>query len=266
MNPEILEIVPWQAPMPSTPQTVLITLTVSVALASIWFIFKETKRRKDWIPVYAFLGAGLSVVYEPLGDMLVSAFYPMEGQIGWIKLFGRQIPLFIGVLYFWYMSVPAIYFLKRLETGISTGVLWRMYLFTMALAIGIELFGVNVDAWIYYGPHPFMVFGVPLWATFTYGGFTIAIAVGLHLIATNIDRKHHWIIIPAIPLFLIAGHCPLSLPTAAAMFSTDNPVWIWLGGSITIGLSLLFVHVISLVYCDKKNNLQATYENLRQAQ
>lgn len=257
MNPHILGLVPWDAVMPAGPQTILIALSVLVAALSIWFVSAEHKRRNDWVPVFAFVGGGLAVFYEPLGDILVSVLYPIHGQIGWIDVMGRKVPLFIGVLYFWYMSVPAIYFLRQLEHGLSAATLWRNYALVIAIAIGIEIFGVSLDAWVYYGSQPYVVFGVPLWAPFTYGGFVVTICVGLHAMATNLDRRHHWLIVPAIPMFMGGGHCILALPAALAMFTTDTPLWIWLGATVSIALSLLLVYVVSLVYCSDRNRAAA---------
>ena len=156
MNPKILDLVPWDAVMPAGPQTLLISLSLFVALLALWFVVVEVKRRQDWVPVYAFIGGGLSVVYEPLGDMLVCALYPMHGQIGWIELFGRSIPMFIGVLYFWYMSVPALYFLRRLDQGLTRAGFWANYWLLIVLAIGIEVYGVSQAAWVYYGKQAFV--------------------------------------------------------------------------------------------------------------
>ena len=249
MTPQILNLVPWDAPMPAGPQTLLIALSCVVFVLALWFVVIETRRRGDWVPVFAFLGGGLIVVYEPLGDILASVYYPERGQVGWIDLFGRQIPLFIGVLYFWYMSVPAIYFLRAVERGLTRAALWRLYAMTVVLAVGIELFGVNMDAWIYYGPHPYVLAGVPLWCPMTYSAFLISISIGLHLMATQLDRRHHWLIVFGVPMFMCGGHCAASLPTAAAMFSTTKPAWIWLGGTVSIALSLGLVYAVSLVYC-----------------
>ncbi len=252
MNPKILELVPWTAVMPATPQLLLIILSCLMLLLSLWFIKRESQRRGDWVPVYALLGAGLAVIYEPLGDILVSVLYPVPGQVGWISLFGRQVPLFIGVLYFWYMSVPALYFLKRLEQGLTRAALWRLYGFTVALAIGIELFGVNLHAWIYYGPQPFVLMGVPLWCPMTYSAFLVTISMGLQLMSKHLDRKHQWLIIFGLPVCMSGGHCAAALPTAAAMFSTSDPVWIAIGGAASFGISLLLVYAMSLVYCSER--------------
>lgn len=249
MNPKILDQVPWDAPMPAGPQNLLIGLSCLVFVLSLWFVVCETRRRRDWVPVFAFIGGGIAILYEPLGDILASVLYPVHGQVPWIDLFGRKIPLFIGVLYFWYMSVPAIWFIRAVEHGLTRAALWRLYLMTAAVAIAIELFGVNMDAWIYYGPHPYMVFGVPLWCPMTYSAFLVSISIGLQLMSTQLDRRHHWLIMLGLPMFMSGGHCAASLPTAAAMFSTDHPAWIWLGGTVSIALSFLMLHAVSLVCC-----------------
>lgn len=249
MNPKILDQVPWDAVMPAGPQTLLTVLSLIMFVLALWFVVAECKRRGDKMALYAFLGGGLIIVYEPLGDMLASVLYPVHGQIGWIDLFGRKIPLFIGVLYFWYMSVPGIYFVKKVEQGLTKAALWRMYFFTLVVAIGIELFGVNVDAWVYYGPHPYVLAGVPLWCPVTYSGFLMTISIGLYGMVKALDRRHQWIILFGLPICMAGGHCAVSLPAAAAMYSTDNPVWIWAGATASILLSLLLVYAAGQVYC-----------------
>ena len=241
--------------MPAGPQELLTVISVTLWLLAAWFVYTECRRRQDRVPLFAFLGGGLAIVYEPLGDILVSVLYPVHGQVTWINLFGRPIPLFIGVLYFWYMSVPAIYFLRRLEHGLTRAALWRMYGLSLILAIGIELYGVNVSAWVYYGSHAYVLFGVPLWCPVTYSGFLTTIAVGLHLMATQLDRRHHWVILFGLPVCMAGGHLAMSLPASAAMFSTDQPLWIWLGATASIALGLLLVHVVSLVFCVDRHRM-----------
>ncbi len=249
MNPKILDLVPWDAVMPAGPQNLLIGLSLLIALLAMWFVVVEVKRRNDLVPVYAFIGAGLAIVYEPLGDMLVCALYPLHGQIGWIDVFGRLIPMFIGVLYFWYMSVPGLYFLRKLDTGLTRSTFWRDYWILVALCVGIEVYGVSQAAWVYYGTHAYVVWGVPLWAPFTYAGFTLTICIGLHLMSTQLARKHQWLIIPGLPLFMWGGHLAITMPASTAVFTTTDPLWLWVGATITMALSVMLAWVVSMVYC-----------------
>lgn len=249
MTPQILNEVPWDAAMPSGPQNLLIALSLLVFAAALWFVRVEVKRRGDRVPVYAFIGAGLAVAYEPLGDMLVCALYPLHGQIGWVTLFGRSVPLFIGVLYFWYMSVPGLYFLRQLENGYSKAKFWRDYWLMVVIAIAIELYGVSQHAWVYYGAHAYVLFGVPLWAPFTYAGFSLAICIGLQAMTARLDRRHHWLVVFGLPLCMWGGHLAVTMPASAAVFSTSEPVWLWIGATITIALSIGLAWAMTLVYC-----------------
>ena len=48
------------------------------------------------------------VLYEPPADIPVSVVYSERRQIGLINLFGRSVPLFVGLLFFWYISVHRV--------------------------------------------------------------------------------------------------------------------------------------------------------------
>lgn len=257
MTPAILTQVPWDAVMPAGPQTALIALNSAILLLALWFLATEVRRRGDWVPGYVLIGAGLAVFYEPLGDLLVSVLYPIHGQIGWIDTFGRRVPLFIGVLYFWYMSVPAVFFLRVVERGLNIRTLWLLYGAVFAVALCYELFGVNLKAWIYYGQQAFVLFSVPLSAPFSYGAFVVAQCVGVQLIVSNFPRDRHWLVIPAVPLLLAGAHCAVALPAASAMWTTTSALWIWAGAALTIILSIGLVWVAGLIYCRAPVAIQA---------
>ncbi len=251
MTPEILARVPWDAVMPQGPQWTLTIVSALLWLLAAWFVRSECRRRGDLVPLYAFIGGGLAILYEPLGDTLASVLYPVHGQMVWTNLFGRPIPVFIGLLYFWYMSVPAIYFLRRVEQGLTVAGLWRMYLLSFVLAFAIECYGVNVGAWVYYGDHAYRLLGVPVWCPVTYSGFLCSIAIGLHSMATHLERRHQWLIILGLPACMMGGHLAMSLPAAAAMFSTGDPLWIWVGASLSMLLGLLLVYAMGVQYARK---------------
>lgn len=249
MYPKIFDAMLLDVVMPSATHNIMLAFGSINLLLAGWFFIVEIKRRKDWVPLYAFIGGGCIVIAEPLADILFSAFYPVHGAIGYIDLLGRAVPLIIGMNYFWYMALPPIYFLKRLEQGLTTASFWRLYLVVFMFAEAGELLGVNVGAWYYYGPHPFVVFGVPQWVVFVYSGFLVTLCAGLHFMVTNLDRRQHWIIIPGMLFFYVAGFATLSLPTADAMLTTDNPVWIYIGGTASIALTLLLTYVVSQIFC-----------------
>ena len=73
---------------------------------------------------WVIAGAAIAILYEPLGDFLVLAFYPVRHQIGWVEMFGHQVPLFIEVLYFWYFCPFVLVFVRLAKRGFTARTWW----------------------------------------------------------------------------------------------------------------------------------------------
>src|SRR5262245_17925893 len=110
--------VPVQAQMPQTAEIVLIVGMTALALLSGAYAVRESRRRGDLVLIFLVVGCALAVFYEPLGDQLVRVYYTERGQATWIHTFGRDIPVFIGILYLWYMPAGAYYLLRVAERGV----------------------------------------------------------------------------------------------------------------------------------------------------
>ena len=76
--------VPFEVPMPQTAQTVLIIAMTVMALISLSYAIYASVRRRDLVHIWLFIGAGLAIPYEALGDNLVHVYYTEQGQIGWV--------------------------------------------------------------------------------------------------------------------------------------------------------------------------------------
>ena len=161
-------MVPVTKIMPSGAQTIFI-IGSSVGFVLIWaYAIRESLRRRDWIPVLVVAGCGLAIFYEPLGDQMAHVYYTERSQISWIDAFGRHIPLFIGLLYFWYMSVGAMWLLRAKRDGVTARAWWTRWAGFLCFALGLEMLSAkgfsypNGAPWIYYGHQAFMVLGVPI--------------------------------------------------------------------------------------------------------
>jgi len=241
--------------MPADHQMIYLVASCVAFVASLWFIASECRRRGDWLAAFAFIGGGLTIFYEPLADILASVFYPVQGQLTWIELVGRKVPVAVGILYFWYMSVPAVYAVRRAEQGLTRAALWRLYLFLFTAITFFEFYGSNIGVQFYYGPHPYVVFGAPLWCTASFSAFAVGTSICLYLIS-KLERQHHWLAIFGVPLSMAGTHMVVSLPTTLAMLTTTDPFWIWTGGTLTIALSLVLTHAASLVLCSDSAAMQ----------
>lgn len=211
--------VPLNEPMPHTAQIVLLVGMTIMAAASIAYAVRESRRRGDLVLVFLVIGAGISIFYEPLGDFLVDVYYTERGQIGWVDTFGRSIPAFIGILYFWYLPVSSYVLPRYSKTGITAKRFWSLWAGFLSFAIFFEMFVTNVGGktWIYYGPQAFKFLDVPVLTPFTYVSFCTAIGAGICGLARVLPRAQQWLIVPAVPMLMTASHAATSLPLAIAL-------------------------------------------------
>ena len=240
--------VPSDVPMPGTGQTVLLALMTLLALASIAYAVIESRRRGDLFLVFLVIGAGLAIPYEALGDELVHVYYTELGQIAWIHTFGRDIPAFIGILYCWYLPFGAYALRRRAGSGVTRRAFWAAWLATLAFCTGFEILvtGTLGPTWIYYGPQAFMLGDVPFFTPFTYVSFCVGIGAGVCGLERLLPRKHHWMLLPAVPMLMFATQGMTSLPLAASLHSgTTSQLYLSLGALGTAAFAVTLAWIVS---------------------
>jgi hypothetical protein len=241
--------VPFEVPMPHTAQTVLIIAMTVMALISLGYAIYASIRRRDLAHIWLFIGAGLAIPYEALGDNLVHVYYTERGQIGWVTTFGHSIPAFIGILYFWYLTIFAYVMIRRARTGVSARRFWLEWSGFLSFAIFFEMLVTSVGGptWIYYGPQAFMVGDVPVLTPFTYVSFMVAIAGAFCALERLLPRGRQWLIVPAVPMVMAGSHAATSLPLAVALHSgTTNTTYIAIGAIGTALFAVVLAYVVSL--------------------
>lgn len=240
---------PVGAVMPASTQTVLIIVMGTIAACWLVAVAVLAIRQKSWIPVYITIGSILSLGYEPLGDWLELAWYPAVNQVTAVQFFGRNVPLFIGLLFVFYFGAVVIAFAKLADSGLT----WRKWwTFAGAILVGQTVFEMICLAfdhpWVYYGNQPFVVLSLPLWIMFTCVSFQILGGAGVYAIQHYLPARAHWLAVPAMPVLFLAGHGAAALPGALALHSTDNAALIWLGATGSIAVSVLIIWVLGLLF------------------
>lgn len=247
--------IPLGAVMPAGAQIGLTIATGLIALVVGLYAVAESRRRKDLVAVFLVIGAGLSVFYEPLGDLLAKVYYPEHGQWTWITAFGHGIPVFIGLLYFWYMSIGALWLLRKASVGVTAKQWWTAWTGYLVFAIALEIVaakGLSTDhgaPWIYYGNQTFMVAGVPFFTPWTYGpSIDTVIAIGALTLVRFFPRRQHWLLLPLVPMLMLAGHLTTAWPSVLTMHSTHNTLLLHLGAIGTAACAVLVSYLGSQLF------------------
>jgi hypothetical protein len=232
--------------MPDGLQTgLLVVLGVGAAVA-VAAAVRTARRRSTPVPVLVLLGSLLCVAYEPIGDLMVLAYYPEDGQVSWVNLFGRGIPLFIGLMYLCYIGPFVLLFDHLRRRGFTTRTWWSLWGGVALAIIGIEIAVMRIGAaWVYYGPQRTVVADLPLWTPVTYVSFLFAIAAGVHALDRFLRPGDRWLIVPAVPALLAGAHVSTSLPAAAALYSTAEPGPVLMGALGSVAVAVLLAHGLS---------------------
>jgi hypothetical protein len=217
------------------------------ALALLTFIHaaRESRRRNDLLPIFLVIGAGLSVFYEPLGDHLVHVYYPEKNQLTWITNYGLDIPVFIGLLYFWYMPFAAFVMLRKRRTGFTVERFWTEWTAKTVFFVGFEIVVLALcgTTWIYYDPQPFKVANVPLLTPVTYAAFALAIGVVACMIERFVPKRLYWVAVPLVPATMMTSHVLASMPLSSTLWTTTNTTVLTAGavmsGILSVGFAAL---------------------------
>ncbi|HEY4409668.1 MAG TPA: hypothetical protein VGO87_07285 [Acidimicrobiia bacterium] len=235
--------------MPAGLQRGLVALLAVAAVVAVIALAHTARRQRSTVPLLVLLGALLCVVYEPIGDRMVLAYYPEHGQITWVTLFGRGIPVFIGLMYIAYIGPFVLLFDHLRNRGFTVRSWWALWAGSAATIVLVELAVLRIGpAWVYYGPQRTVVGDLPLWTPFTYVAFLFAIAAGVHTLATRLTGRRRWLIIPAVPTLLAAAHLTTSLPGALALYHSTDPTLILAGALTSVALSALLTWALGLLF------------------
>jgi hypothetical protein len=154
---------PMEMVMPAMPQTIFIVANLAVCGAA--FVYAEYYRRRSGSAVgfLLLLAGAATVINEPVVDVLGLCWFADRGSIGLFTAWGVTIPIFMLPVYSWYVGGQALVAYIAIRSGVTTQRLFRLYAIFAAVNVALELPGLNMGIYAYYGTQPFEAFGFPFW-------------------------------------------------------------------------------------------------------
>jgi hypothetical protein len=154
---------PMEMVMPALPQTIFIIANLAICGAAL--AYAEYHRRcSGSAEGFLFLLAGAAtVINEPVVDVLGLCWFADRGSIGLFRAWGVTIPIFMLPVYCWYVGGQALLAFIAIGAGLTTQRLFRLYAIFAAVNVALELPGLHMGIYAYYGNQPFEAFGFPFW-------------------------------------------------------------------------------------------------------
>lgn len=202
-------------------------------------------------PLLLFCMAGglCASLFEPFVDVMGLVYLTEHGAHGTFTLLGRTMPLFVPIMYPWYIGGLAYLTCRRFEAGIGARGVFGLFGAFVLVNFALEAPGLLTDVYTYYGRQPFNVWGHPLWWGFE-NAFT-ALSAGTMVYGLRRLGARGVQLAGAIPLIFVAEGLS-NAGTGWPMYATLNDgslsyAWTYAAALVTVGLVLFGVWFCALV-------------------
>ena len=209
-------------------------------------------RRRDPALLFCMLGALLACFIEPLLDLTTNVWLgsPAQGQWAAFNTLGHPFPLWTLGSYTWYVGGEAFlvyHLLTRRTFDQARRLAWLCFSVFVITDFALEVPGLALHVYSYYGPQALRVLRFPLFWTAANSAIPVVLGTVLYLIRPRITGWRNIVIIPLVPLITGGVWGAVLFPVANAQNASHRlPITVIdLCGLATIMLSLLCVWLIT---------------------
>jgi hypothetical protein len=176
-------------------------------------------------------------------DVLGLCWFADQGSIGLFRAWGFTIPAFMLPVYCWYVGGQALIAFDAIQAGITSRRLFRMYAVFAVVNAALEIPGLNMRIYAYYGAQPFQIFGFPLWWPICNALMPIVMAAIVSRLAPYLAGPRRLLIVLLGPMAAGMTNGAIAVPTWVAL-NSGVPIWgtrLAALVSLILGLTLAFL-------------------------
>jgi hypothetical protein len=235
--------------MPPSANIAIAIINYTVLLLVALFMVREARRTRSALPIFCFLGGCTASLMEPIYDIVGLVWYPQYGPAPLFRFFNVSVPLWLLPAYGWFITGQGYFIYRKFQTGLAANQLWMFYgLFWLADLL-LEVPGLTMHIYAYYGPQPFKIFGFPLWMAATNALMPLVLGATLISFQDTLKGWRVWIAAPLVPA--VIGFCQIApgWPIWLALNSGHGIVFTSAASIVTFGLSVLFAYLVVEKFC-----------------
>jgi len=230
--------------MPSINTVVAIANFVVLAVVTV-FVAREARRTRSWIPLLILVGAALASLQEPIYDIVGAVWYPERGTVSFNRAFNVSVPLWLIPGYAWYIGGLGNVMYRKMRAGSVHRPLWQYYFLFWLANFALEMPGLNLGIYRYYGDQPFRVLGFPLWMAVTNGLMPIMLGALFNRLRDVLVGPAALLAVVLVPMVVGATQIAAGWPTWLALNSGLGPGGTLAGALLSLGLALSVIYLLS---------------------
>jgi hypothetical protein len=239
---------PIEMVMPPYNDIIAIGNFVVLALVAIW-LARESRRIGSALPLMILAGAVIASLQEPIYDIVGSVWYPHHNTVSYVRAFNVSIPLWLIPAYAWFIGGQGYLVYKKMQQGITVRQLWAYYFLGWVANLCLELPGLNLGIYIYYGAQPFKVFGFPLWMAMTNALMPLLVGAVLISLQKSLTGLRTLLALLLVPMVTGTAQITAGWPTWLALNSGGSLAVTHVAALVSMGLSMSIVYMVSLKFC-----------------
>jgi hypothetical protein len=235
------------AVMPATPQLVcLLFFGGFTVLLTVYALYLSLTRR-SWLPVLFVLAGLLTVLLEPIADVMGNAIHSPVGQNNAFTTNGHPIPWHIVLAYPWYFGAAQVLLFGRFQKqNIRASFWWKVFAVSFVAVTAVEQIPLAYHLWVYYGYQPHKIGMMPIWMSAANTASVLVPAIVVYRLFPVVQKGwKQLLVLGLVPAFAMGGHAAAGLPIYNALgLRTEDPSthpWIQLASVATVALSILVV-------------------------
>jgi hypothetical protein len=219
------------------------------AAASLAFCVRHALRNRSPLALFLFVGGALTVFIEPFPDMLGRARFAQVDRIKWVGALDSQIPMYIGLVYMFYLAPAYVLLLDAFRRGI-TGRQFGVVCAAMAGgAVAFEYLPMHYDLWRYFGSQGLQIGDGVVWWGFANSHGIIGTAVVLSLLLKVLPERREFLIVPLMPPIFLGVHSAGAFFAYLTVGTTTNSTATFIGTLATDLVCCAFFWIYSQVVC-----------------
>jgi hypothetical protein len=236
--------------MPAANTAIAIICYVLLACFACWAAY-EGRRTRSAIPLLVLVGGALTALNEPLLDHVGAIWYPQFGPAPVFRAFNVSLPVWAVAAYGLYVGGLSNIVYKWMSKGMSRTQLWSAYFSIWVFNLGLELPGLNLGIYRYYGDPALNFFGFPLCWAMT--NVTIPILVSSVLIGYRglFVGARALLLLPLVPMIGAAAESAAGWPSWLSLNAGVGPTTKLLAAFATLGCSMLITYLVGIKVCAK---------------
>jgi hypothetical protein len=232
------------APQATLDATLVVLVVVAAALTAHCVL--HAVRVRSVVPVLAIVGGVIALPIEPFWDVNALFTFATNSHPIALTAFGRHIPLYLAFIYPAFIGWGSFLGYHLIRKGTSVRGLLLLLPVGFFLADGlIEIAGIRLDLWRYYGHQPLTIAGWPVLFGALNGTITLLGGALLTVLERQLVGWRRPLLALAVPSAYVGTYAIVGWPMWAALNANVPRIVDWLAGAAGLTICGLVTQLVA---------------------